>query len=205
MKFRYYLSGWGWAFLDIEFDGFKPTTYYADAFCGGLSDLLLQIIAVLNINNEFRMHHFDCEDETNHINWRIDQEGSTVEFDFTVNENKDKALLKIIQHNFILEYECVYNGEINFIKFVKEIVRSCDDILNKYGILGYCANSMRDDDFPITFYLLLKNYLYKKIEKMEMVYEKLPCDEDEDGKESDLFKTDINKELDLIKIRGNFT
>jgi hypothetical protein len=49
MKFRYYIAGYGWAYLDIEIDKFKPEFQYADAFCGGLRNLLEQILLVLNI------------------------------------------------------------------------------------------------------------------------------------------------------------
>jgi hypothetical protein len=199
MKFKYYVAGWGWAYVDIEIDDFKPKFHYADAFCGGLRILLEQILEVLNIGKGFSMHPFDYSDETNKINWTIDEEGATVEFDFVVNAAKDKALLKIIHHLPGLEKdECEYEDEINFNEFIAEIVKSCDEILKKYGIIGYFANSLMAQDFPMTYYLLLKDYLHKRINNLDIVYEKLP--KDSEGEESYLYKTDINTEIALINI-----
>ena len=198
MKFKYYISGWGWAHLDIEIGNFKPEFHYADAYHRGLKDLLEQILTVLDIKKGFSMHPFDYNDETNNINWTIDEEGSTVEFDLLVNETKDKAFIKIIHHLESLEKdECEYEGEIDFNEFIIEIIKSCDEILNKYGIIGYLANSL-GATFPITYYLLLKDYVHHKINNLEVVYEKLP--ENSENEKSDLFKTDINKEIELIKI-----
>ncbi|WP_461248236.1 hypothetical protein, partial [Treponema sp. R6D11] len=109
----------------------------------------------------------------------------------------DKAILKIIQH--YEKDECVFDGEIDFIEFLNDLINSCDTILNKYGIIGYFANGLNSGDFPLTYYLILKNYLNKKKSiTMETVFEKF----DSDKKENSLLKTDIDKELYLIKVQG---
>jgi hypothetical protein len=196
MKFKYYLSGHGWALLDIEINGFSPEPHYRDAYCGGLYELLKQIVEVLDL---MPIEDNSGEDE---INWQIDQEGTLVNFDFTLNESKDKAVLRITQLFYgDVDSECVFNGEINFSEFVIEIIKSCDEILEKYGIIGFFANATEYHDFPITHYLLLKNWLNEKI-KVTTVYEILPCDKEDDDKESDLYRTDINKEWEVIKDRG---
>jgi hypothetical protein len=200
MKFKYFIIGYGWAHLDIELEG-KKFEYRDSLSMGGSLDKLLEcILAVLNVKNDFPINQLVYNDETNNINWIIDEEGTTVEFDFKLNTNKEKAILKIVQHYD--KDECVFNGEINFFEFVDEIINSCDTILNNYGIIGYFANGLHTGEFPITYYLLLKNYIQKeKILKLETIWEKFNGLE----KETDLLKTNIDKELYLIKVRRHST
>ncbi|MDR3056651.1 MAG: hypothetical protein LBU84_00745 [Prevotella sp.] len=198
MRFRYYITGSGWAHLDIESGGKKFDYYDSLSMGGSLSDLLESILTVLNVKNDFPINQLVYNDETNKINWTIDEEGTTVEFNFEVNNSKDKAILKIIQH--YENDECVLDEEIDFLEFIDEIINSCDIILNNYGIVGYFANGLHSGEFPITYYLLLKNYMQKeKSLKLETVFEKFDCYEEE----TNLLKTDINKELYLIKVRGS--
>ena len=200
MKFHYYITGYGWAYLDVEFGDYKPEFPYADAFCGGLEDLLKQIVSILEIDENFLLRSFDIYAE-NKLNWKIDEEGTHVEFDMAINEQKDKAIVNVIHHFYSeVDKECVYTGEINFNEFVNEVIISCDEILKEYGIIGYFNNSMDMVEFPITYYLLIKNYLHRTMEKIEYVNKKFP--HYNNGEETDLFKTDIDEELGLIKKMG---
>jgi hypothetical protein len=200
MRFNYYLVGSGWANLDIEFNGNKLEYWDSLSLGGSLYDLLEGILTILEIKRDFPINDLCYNSETNKLTWLINEENATVELNFEVNKEKDKAILKIIQH--YENDECIFEGEIDFIEFLNDIINSCDIILNKYGIIGFFANTLNGDDFPLTYYLLLKNYLLKeKCIKMETVIEKFNNDENENS----IFKTNIDKELYLIKILGHCT
>jgi hypothetical protein len=186
MKFNYYLTGWGWANLDIEIDNHQFN--YRDSLVMGdsLGDLLKKILMVLDSEKICPIYTLFGEQEDT-LHWVIDEEGTSVEFDFQFNEARDKARLQIMQH--YEEDECVFEGEIDVGEFLFEIVKSCDEIINTYGITGYFINSLSNCEFPITYYLLLKNYLQTGNLKYEA--------------SDEIFSCDIDEEIDLIKLWRN--
>jgi hypothetical protein len=195
MKFNYYLVGSGWARLDIELNDQKLEYWDSLSMGGSLYELLEGILVVLEVNCDFQIADLCDYIDKKLFTWLIDEEGSTVELIFEVNKEKDKALLKIIQHQKL--DEVVFDGEIDFNKFLNDIINSCDTMLNKYGIIGYIANGLHCGDFPLTYYLILKNYLSKdKQLSMEAIFEKFGNNEKEDF----LLKTNLDKELNLIKL-----
>jgi len=195
MKFNYYLVGSGWARLDIELNDQKFEYWDSLSMGGSLYELLEGILVVLEVKTDFQIADLCDYIDKNKLTWVIDEEASTVELIFEVNKQKDKALLKIIQH--CKNDECVFNGKIEFNEFLNDIVNSCDIMLNKYGIIGYHANGLHCGDFPLAYYLILKNYLIKeKPLSMETINEKFSNNDKPDY----LLKTNLDKELYLIKL-----
>jgi len=87
----------------------------------------------------------------------------------------------------------MFNGNINLNEFLNEVINSCSEILNTNGFIGYFCNWMDQRDFPITYYLIIKNYLDE---------EKNNCKNElfTDGKYmSEIYKTILEKEIKLIK------
>jgi len=195
MKFNYYLVGSGWARLDIEINDLKFEYWDSLSMGGSLYELLEGILAVLEVKWDFQIADLSDYNDKNKLTWVIDEEDATIEFIFEVNKEREKALLKIIQHR--KNDECVFEGEINFILFLYEIIKSCDTMLNKYGIIGYPANGLNCGDFPLAYYLILKNYLSKeKPLSMESITEIFGNNDKPDH----LLKTNLDKELYLIKL-----
>ena len=162
MKFLYYLSNdSGWAGLIIE-DG-KMSLNYSISYCMGdnLTELLRGLIIFVKYKSETGIieqlaPHHSYEDGI--FEWAIDQEGSSVKFIMSKIENMENVNLKIIENYD--EPKCIYDGNINLNELIDNILFSCAEMIQKYGIIGYSLNFW--NEFPMTYYLMLKDYRLKK-------------------------------------------
>jgi hypothetical protein len=161
----YYLyNSAGWAGIIFEHNNIKKN--YSVSYCLGdnLKELLGGIIALTGYKNGHKIGsdlnaiHMDTDD--NIYEWFIDEEGSKVKFIFELIEGTKNISLKIMEYYDDRE-DCVFNNNIDFNELIDNILNSCFDILNKYGIIGYYLNFW--EEFPVSYYLLLKDYRNKKI------------------------------------------
>jgi len=154
-----------------------------------LNELLDGIIWILDQKKEYPIGMIRNDKDS--FSWNIDEEGSTVDFEFNKTKDKDSIKLKIIQH--YNESKCMFDGNINFNEFLSEVINSCSEILNTNGFIGYHWNWMDQRDFPIAYYLIIKNYLEE---------EKNNCKKElftDDKYMSPIYKTISEKEIKLIK------
>lgn len=100
------------------------------------------------------------------------------------NYDINKSLFK----THILEEQKI---QVEFDLFVKEMVFSFDLLLRKYGIVGYREN-MVNFEFPLSFYLILKNYILTK-RKFEL--KEIPAGEEQ---LSPALASDLQSEINLI-------
>jgi hypothetical protein len=126
-------------------------------------------------------------DEKNFI-WKIDEEGSKVNFKFTKIDDKNLVNLEI-EEIYDDETIIAFNGSINFDELIDCILYACSEMLNKYGIIGYYLNFW--EEFPISNYLMLKDYKIKKI-KFESF------NETNDKREEYMKRTSIVDEIKYI-------
>jgi hypothetical protein len=193
MKFKYYLeNNAGWAGFSVE-DNDIHLEYSISYFMGdSLEELLCCLIAFsgynchLNIVNNLIEKYLNEYDYS--FKWTINQEGSTIWFLFEKTEKNGIVNLKIIEN--YEEQKCVFNKDIIIDDFIKDILFSCNEMLQKYGIIGYYKNFWIE--FPISYYLMLKDYTNEKIkfgEIKEIIGEK----------EYELFTTNIEEEINYLK------
>ena len=192
MEFKYFLdNSSGWAGVSFKSGSFSEV--YQVSYCLGdnLTDLLGGTIALFNINGESKINS-ELEDkyldENDIFRWVIDQEGSIIKFIFSLTNDTKRINLQIIE--YYEEEECVFNEEIDTIELLDNIIESCNEILTKYGIIGYYNNFWIE--FPILYFLLLKNY-----DKRQLIFdtfeEKCPH-----NKIVEMHKTNLNIELNYL-------
>jgi len=190
MKFKYYLEGAGWAHIDFEIEDIKLDYAVSYAMGDSLNELLEGIIWLLDEKKEYPLGIY--YNDKNRFTWSINEEGSTVDFEFIKVDDKSKIQLIITQNRE--EPKCMYNGLINFNDFLNEVINSCSKILNTNGFIGYFCNWMDQRDFPITYFLIIKNYLNKN--NVNISENELFTD---DKYMSTIFKTILDKEIKIIK------
>lgn len=100
------------------------------------------------------------------------------------NYDINKSLFK----THILEEQKI---QVEFDLFVKEMVFSFDLLLRKYGIVGYREN-MVNFEFPLSFYLILKNYI---LTKRKFDLKEIPAGEEQ---LSPALASDLQSEINLI-------
>ena len=205
MIFKYFIASKGWAHLEVQINQYKAEPFFRDKLAFGdlcsLGHLLEGIIRLLNNNNSIPIDCVQNNEKSNSMKWTVSDETFDVNFIFDVSENRDKANLRITKKLSYSPYkeECFFDGEVDFIELAREVLHSCEEILSKHGIIGYFANTLTGRDFPIAYYLLLKNFFDKTIDNIETSYVKLESDEC-DG--SDVFFTKLNQELEILKKCG---
>ena len=194
MKFHYYLeNSSGWAGISIEIENFKKnySISYGWDDCD-IKDLLGGIISL--IGDESKLSS-GLEDKylinDNSFEWTIIGGPEKVKFKFLLLD-ENSIEINIFESSFDLNEEGskVFTGIVNFKELISNILFSCNNIINKYGILGYYYNFWVE--FPLFFYLYLKNIIEKKLE-CEIFIETVNC------KEENMFKTNIENEFNLIK------
>lgn len=190
MKFLYYLCNAGWAGLIFEDE--KTSLNYSISYCMGdsLTELLRGLIVFVKYKAETGIieqlpSRYSCEDDI--FEWIIDQEGSSVKFIMSKIKNTENINLKIIENHD--EPKCIYDGNINLNELIDNILFSCAEMIQKYGIIGYSLNFWTE--FPMTYYLMLKDYRLRKINYDS--FTEINCD----GKQT-LERTNISTEIDYI-------
>jgi len=193
MKFKYLLdNGSGWACVTFESGSFSKTYMISYLLGHNIEWLLCIMIAIFNMDEKkicVSTNHFEiCLDDDDNFFWCIDQEGSTVRFIFSVDKDTKRTNLKIIEN--YEEEECVFNGEIDINELLDCIIDSCDEMLSKYGIIGYYNNFWHE--FPMVYFLLLKDY-----KKQKLVFDtfKETCPH---GNVYDMSRTNLDVELEYL-------
>jgi len=187
------MNAFGWA--EIQFtNGEFSRTYAVEEWVGDdLKELLGGLIAVSGYETgkkviaemENRMENADGVFE-----WIASVGCASVKFIFKPLNKKTTINLKIIEYDYNdKDEECVYDQEINLNELIDSLLISCNELLQKYGILGYFENFWLD--FPVSYYLILKDYRERKL-KYGTVTEKI------DDKDEELHKTDIKIETSYL-------
>jgi hypothetical protein len=190
MIFDYYLSGWGWANLHIKTAENEFT--YAVSYIGRALPSLLRGIA-----NLFSLDPIGTDDGG--FLFTIDEEGNTVDIDVaslqstsTDDTGRHSATMKITE-KYGDETVVVCNETIDADELAQNIVASCSKMLNDYGLVGYLRNWM-DDEFPLTYFLILKDYV-EKTNRLNLRWDGVLIDDEEAG----MAKTDIGTEVDIFR------
>jgi len=191
MKFHYFLdNNAGWAGLIFEEKNISLN--YSISYCMGdeLTELLGGLIEFIESKTQVYSVQYISEqhiDKNGMLEWNINEEGSNIKFQFSKTEDINIINLKIIE-NYDNE-ECVFDNNILLKELLENIILSCTDILRKYGIIGYSLNFW--NEFPIVYYLILKDYLENKIN-----YDIFT--EINNNREQDMFRSNIDIELKYL-------
>jgi len=111
----------------------------------------------------------------------IDPEGT----DYTLSfQEEDKDLwIRVMEYDKVLLLEKCYLG-----KFVYCVVKACDEMLKKHGLIGFSKTfCSSDEEFDINVFLVLKEWVMRVIG--------YTCEKDEDKW---LYFTDYEKELAIL-------
>ena len=196
MIFNYYLDSYGYAGIIFENDNFKRN--YTIEYCLGdnLYELLEGIIALTKYKKDHKIGddiNTKCVEDrykNNHedlYEWITDVGSSKAKFIFKLTEVSEIINLKIIEDDIDGE-RVVFENELNFYELIDNILDSCYNILNKYGILGYYLNFWID--FPISYYLMLKDFRKKKI-KFDKINEFINDD-------TDMHRSNFDDEIEYL-------
>jgi len=191
--FKYFIdSNAGWARFSIKTKDLDVE--YSISYClsENLKDLLAGLIVLTGYNCHTNIYHDLLEryldDNNKYFKWEIDQEGATVWFLFEKLEEKGKVRLRVIENH--TGQRCVFNEEIFLDDFIKDIINSCNEMLQKFGIIGYYRNFWIE--FPIAYFLLLSDYLNRKIE-----YNTISEDDNQNNKIK-LYTTNLTEEINYL-------
>jgi len=189
MDFIYRLtSAFGWAEIQFTHNNFSRT--YSIEYCFGdnLIELLGGLIAVSRYRNKSKF----IDDITNLymdnpnddvFEWVASVGGASARFIFKPLDKEEIINLRIIEYYYNdKDEECVYNQEINLNELIDSLLNSCNELLLKYGIIGYYENFWVE--FPVSNYLILKDYRERKI-KYDTFIEKIE-DKDEEYNKTDI-------------------
>lgn len=172
MKIEWEIQEAGWLDLIIEING----TYYFYNYrwtydvLGEISNILVNLIPLYE-DSFNRKSCFLADSEPIIDLWEFQKKDDILFIDITSFKGVDLNNI-VIEKNLFKNYNINKNLlrahileeqkiQIEFNLFVKEMVCSFDSLLKKYGIVGYRENMVRFE-FPLSFYLILKNYISTK-------------------------------------------
>ena len=193
MVFKYFLdNSAAWAGLVFEYESIKKIYLISGVLGDSIDDLLAGLYNLIEGKSVTKVTDFLDDNysiENNMFEWIIDEEGSKVKLVFSVNCNIDKINLKIIENDFETK-KCIFDNEINKNELIDNILESCNEILLKYGIIGYFMNFGRE--FPIYKYLLLmdnkcKNIVFDDFDEM--------CPH---GQVESMYRTNLEEEIKYL-------
>ena len=205
MKLLYYLpNNAGYEEVKILHGDFCKI-YYVDEWMGDrLEALLGGIIGLTGCYNETKIgrdidtKYLEKYDDGT-FEWHADIGSVKSKFTFMVTDTKEKLLFKVFEYEYtenkdengkdIWDEHCVFENTISLISLIDDLIFSCEQMLSKYGLIGYYENCW--NEFPVYHFLLLKNYRQQKI-----------CfqyfDEDIDHKSVSMTKTNLSTELEFL-------
>jgi hypothetical protein len=190
MKFHYFLDcSVGYANLLFEHGKFSHNFTIEYCLEDDIEKLLNGILALTEYKQETNKFCHDVADayiNDNTFEWKISVGSIDDTFIFS-KTNKKSLNLKIIEDDE--ESKCIFNGGINLIELVDCIIVSCEKMLNRYGIIGYYLNFW--NEFPMTSFLMLKDYRNRKI-KFDSFKEEF------NNKEEEMYRSNIKDELNYI-------
>jgi hypothetical protein len=194
MDFVYRLTNaFGWAEIQFSHDNFSRT--YPVEYCLGdnLEELLGGLVALTGYRKEYKSVAEIIEkylDESDVFEWIASVGASQAKFIFRPLEDLEKIHLSIIEYFYNdIDEISVFDKDINLNELIDSILSSCNALLKNYGILGYYENYWVQ--FPVLYFLLLKDYREKKI-NYNMIREKI------DGKDEEIHKTSLDQEIEYF-------
>jgi hypothetical protein len=194
--FYHLTSTFGWAEIQFTHNNFSRT--YSVEYCLGdnLNELLGGLIAVSKYRTETKIidditnRYMDNPDD-DIFEWVACVGGASAKFIFKPLDTLETINLKIIEYGYNdKDEECVFNEDINLPEFIDGVLLSCEELIKKYGILGYYENFWVE--FPVSYFLILKNYKERKI-KYSTISEII------ENKTEELHKTNIKVEKFYLK------
>ena len=197
MKFYYYLdNSAGWASISFEHDNFKRKYFIEYCIGDNLFELLGGILALIGYRKESKLgsdievRFMDNDEDV--FEWVTSQGNFEAKFAFKFvdDNNIDLKITEITKTNDNDEIEKVFDNAINKSLLIDNLLASCEEILDKYGILGYYQNFWVE--FPTFYYLLLKDYKNGKL-KIDDFKETI------DGHEETMFRSNLEDELAYLK------
>ncbi|MED4452102.1 hypothetical protein [Metabacillus fastidiosus] len=152
MKFKYYLSGIGWATCNVEIN-----TQKLEFTVSYLTNCLDNFLKSLMYLNSFCVPKCEVRKKTE-CEWEGEPEGIVWSF-----ELKEKNSLFIE----VMYYEDLYNKdssqtliktEYQYDEFLRIVLIELDALIRKHGIIGY-REQWSDSEFPLSTFLKLKHYI----------------------------------------------
>ncbi|MCR8642026.1 hypothetical protein NV379_05090 [Paenibacillus sp. N1-5-1-14] len=155
MIFKYILRSIGWADVSLKINN---SEIYIDA--SYLSEPLIDLVRAVELLK------LECVED--------DELKDTVQFDFNSEPAVHRwTLIKKDETNIIIKIilfvdgltdgkgEAVFNEVCNLDEFIKVLVLQMENLLKKHGIVEY-RKQWNAQDFPLSSYLQLKNYIKSK-------------------------------------------
>jgi hypothetical protein len=182
VKFKYYLSGIGWANCIVEVNGQK-----LEFTASYLTDCLYDFLRSLMLLNSFCVPKDEIRQETE-CKW--DGEPEQIEWTFELRKN-NRLNIKAVYYEddfnldtseILMDTECPYDD------FLRIVLKEVDALIKRHGIIGY-REDWNEHDFPLTTFLKLKHYIIHK--------QKYPIQEvqEEFDKET---RSNLKYDLDLL-------
>jgi len=157
MLFDFKLTKLGWAKLEFTIDN-NIISYNVK----NIGFILMQLLGSINSFFDNDPIERKYKGEKRKYGWEINEFRNKIDFSFYPSNDTNYVNLEITE----MKYKKVFNGLIPIAKFVDDVIISCENILSTYGIIGFYKYVNTDyKHFPITQYLLLKNYIKKHSRK----------------------------------------
>jgi len=121
-----------------------------------LLDLLKGLASMI-----FEPSHLWDEENMCWIDWYCDQSG--IKWVLST-EDGHSLKVKIIRYADIFDEstaKVAIDSQVNFVEFYSLIIRELDGFIKKTGLLNY-EQKWQKDEFPLTYFLLLKKYLIER-------------------------------------------
>ncbi|MBN8201440.1 hypothetical protein [Bacillus sp. NTK034] len=154
MKVEYKLTGAGWAECEITLNG-KAYKFSAGYLTNAFGDILQ---ALLDINPLYSDEIY--KEEGASFSW----DAEPIETDWHVKYlGDDKMQIAISEYEDSQHPLAELNLECSYDAFLQQWIKTAENILLEYGIVGYKRLWM-EHEFPLSIYLQLKYYLQHKTE-----------------------------------------
>ncbi len=152
MKFKYRLTGTGWAECFLEINS-QTCTFDVSYLTDALKYLLETLLEInpLYMDKDYVKDgsSFKWEGEPQELHWNFDV------------LPKGKILIRVTEDDgYGEEITSKINAECDYDEFLSEIIREMKALLKKYGVVGYKDNW--GYDFPLTALIQLNYYLKNK-------------------------------------------
>ncbi|MBP3950238.1 hypothetical protein [Bacillus suaedae] len=155
MKFKYSLSGTGWATCIVEVNGQK-----LEFTASYLTDCLYDFLRSLMLLNSFCVPKDETRRETE-CEWEGEPEG--IIWSFELKENNILNIKAVYYENEGNKdkTKTLIKTEYPYDDFIMNVLTELDVLIKRHGIIGY-REEWDGFDFPLTAYLKLKHYIIHK-------------------------------------------
>lgn len=155
VKFKYYLSGIGWATCIVEVNGQK-----LEFTASYLTDCLYDFLRSLMLLNSFCVPKDEIRKETE-CEWEGEPEG--IIWSFELKENNILNIKAVYYEDAFSKdkNKTLIKTEYPYDNFIMIVLKEIDALIKRHGIIGY-REEWYDFDFPLTTFLKLKHYIIHK-------------------------------------------